>query len=100
MFRSITIITIVLALAAPAALAAPPPSPPGGQARNAASRAKPATGSQITLNLKDADIREVAQMVSTITGKNFIVDPRAQGRVTVISAKPISADALFSVFLS
>lgn len=100
MLRSITTITIFLAFAAPVALAAPPPSLPGGQARNATSHAKPATDSQITLNLKDADIREVAQMVSTITGKNFIVDPRAQGRVTVISAKPISADALFSVFLS
>jgi len=106
MFRSITTITIALALAAPAALAAPPPSLPGGHAQSAASQAKPesgsgsGSGSQITLNLKDADIREVAQMVSTITGKNFIVDPRAQGRVTVISAKPISADALFSVFLS
>ncbi len=102
MFRSITTITIILALGAPAAIAAPPPSLPGGHARSAASHAKPksASGSQITLNLKDADIREVAQMVSTITGKNFIVDPRAQGRVTVISAKPISANALFSVFLS
>ncbi|MDN5864637.1 MAG: type II secretion system secretin GspD [Gammaproteobacteria bacterium] len=57
-------------------------------------------GSEITLNLKDADIRDVAKMVSNITGKNFIVDPRANGRVTVISAQPISADALFSVFLS
>ncbi len=59
-----------------------------------------AHGSQITLNLKDADIRQVARLVSSITGKNFIVDPRANGHVTVISAKPISADALFSVFLS
>jgi general secretion pathway protein D len=59
-----------------------------------------AKGSEITLNLKDADIRQVARLVSSITGKNFIVDPRANGHVTVISAKPISADALFSVFLS
>jgi general secretion pathway protein D len=57
-------------------------------------------GSEITLNLKDADIKDVAQLVSSITGKNFIVDPRASGHVTVISSKPISADALFSVFLS
>ncbi|MGH8428676.1 MAG: type II secretion system secretin GspD [Gammaproteobacteria bacterium] len=57
-------------------------------------------GSEITLNLKDADIRQVAQLVSTLTGKNFIVDPRVQGRVTVISAKPISTSAVFSVFLS
>lgn len=56
--------------------------------------------SEITLNLKDADLRQVAQMVSAITGKNFIVDPRAQGRVTVISSKPISAAAVFSVFQS
>jgi general secretion pathway protein D len=69
----------------------PPPGAPD------TARAK---GSQITLNLKDADIREVAQMVSAITGKNFVVDPRAQGRVTVISSRPISAAALFSVFLS
>lgn len=55
---------------------------------------------QITLNLKEANLRQVAQMVSAITGKNFIVDPRAQGRVTVISSKPISAAALFSVFQS
>ncbi len=66
----------------------------------AASRSPSQPGSEITLNLKGADIRQVAQMVSAITGKNFIIDPRAQGRVTVISAKPISASALFSVFQS
>ncbi|MGH8161292.1 MAG: hypothetical protein ACRESR_03950, partial [Gammaproteobacteria bacterium] len=42
-----------------------------------------AKGSEITLNLKDADIRDVARLVSSITGKNFIVDPRANGHVTV-----------------
>lgn len=56
--------------------------------------------SEITLNLKDANLRQVVQMVSQITGKNFIVDPRAQGRVTVISSRPISGKALFQVFLS
>lgn len=67
--------------------------PPQAQAANQNSP-------QITLNLKAANLKQVAQMVSAITGKNFIVDPRAQGRVTVISSKPISASALFSVFQS
>lgn len=94
MFRSLFLGTVLL-MSVSNAVAAPSTSHASATSGN-----KQAKGSQITLNLKDADIREVAQLVSSITGKNFIVDPRAQGRVTVISARPISADALFSVFLS
>ena len=54
----------------------------------------------ITLNFKDADIREVAATIGQITRKNFIIDPRVQGRVTVVSARPISADAVYATFLS
>ncbi|MGH8378807.1 MAG: type II secretion system secretin GspD, partial [Gammaproteobacteria bacterium] len=54
----------------------------------------------ITLNFKDADIREVAATIGQITHKDFIIDPRVQGRVTVISSKPISADAVYAAFLS
>ena len=54
----------------------------------------------ITLNFKDADIREVAASIGTITHKNFIIDPRVQGRVTVISSKPVSAGAVYAAFLS
>ena len=54
----------------------------------------------ITLNFKDADIREVAATIGQITHKNFIIDPRVQGRVTVVSSRPISADAVYAAFLS
>lgn len=54
----------------------------------------------ITLNFKDSDIREVAASIGQITGKNFIVDPRVKGRVTVISAQPISTEAVYATFLS
>lgn len=54
----------------------------------------------MTLNLKDADINTVISTVSEMTGKNFIVDPRVKGRVTVISAKPMAADEIYQVFLS
>lgn len=54
----------------------------------------------VTLNLKNADIRSVITTVSDITGKNFIVDPRVKGKVTIISAKPMSKDAIYQVFLS
>ncbi|MGF1548295.1 MAG: type II secretion system secretin GspD [Thiotrichales bacterium] len=53
-----------------------------------------------TLNLKDADIRVLIDTVSEITGKNFIVDPRVNARVTVISSKPMKANEIFDVFQS
>ncbi len=54
----------------------------------------------VTLNLKNADIRSVISTVSEITGKNFIVDPRVKGKVTIISSKPMSDKVVYQVFLS
>ena len=54
----------------------------------------------VTLNLKDADINAVISTVSKVTGKNFIVDPRVKGRVTIISSRPMDSAALYQVFLS
>ncbi len=53
-----------------------------------------------TLNLKDADIQALIATVSEITGKNFIVGPNVQGKVTVVSAQPMRADEIYDVFLS
>ncbi len=53
-----------------------------------------------TINLKDADIRVLIGTVSEITGKSFIVDPRVEGKVTVVSTKPMSADEVYTVFES
>ena len=55
---------------------------------------------QITLNLKAADIRTLIDTVSEATGRNFVVDPRVSGRVTVVSAQPMDDAALYQVFLS
>lgn len=51
-------------------------------------------------NLKDADIRAVIQTISILTGKNFIIDPRVQGKVTLVSQKPMAPAELYQVFLS
>jgi len=54
----------------------------------------------ITLNLKDADIRTLVATVSEATGKNFIIDPRVKGKVTVVSARPMTESDLYQIFLS
>jgi len=52
------------------------------------------------LNFKDAELSSVIATVSQVTGKNFVVDPRVKGRVTVISSRPIPPREVYQVFLS
>ncbi len=51
-------------------------------------------------NLRDVEIKAVIAEVSRVTGKNFLVDPRVQGKISIFSSTPISDKALYSVFLS
>ncbi|HPE73924.1 MAG TPA: type II secretion system secretin GspD [Candidatus Competibacter sp.] len=60
----------------------------------------PVWAAPVTLNLKDADINALVESMSVLTGKNFIVDPRVKGRVTIISAKPMDEKELYEVFLA
>lgn len=52
------------------------------------------------INLKNADVREFITQISTITGKNFIIDPRVKGKVSVISNTSLDTDATYELFLS
>lgn len=51
-------------------------------------------------NLQDADIRQVAAEVSRETGKNFLLDPRVSGKISIISSSPIAGDEVYQMFLS
>ncbi len=53
-----------------------------------------------TLNFKGADIRAVISSIAEVTGKNFIVDPRVKGKVTLISNRAMSKGEVYKVFLS
>ena len=55
---------------------------------------------EVTLNFKNADIRAFIEFVSGFSGKNFLVDNRVKGKVTIISPTPISEDHAYDVFLS
>jgi general secretion pathway protein D len=52
------------------------------------------------INLKNADIKTLIDMVSRITKKTFIVDPRINGKVTIITGRDIDENELYEVFLS
>ncbi|HEX9450110.1 MAG TPA: type II secretion system secretin GspD [Burkholderiales bacterium] len=54
----------------------------------------------VTLNFVNADIEGVVKVVSEITGKNFLLDPRVKGTVNIVSAKPVPRGFVYEVFLS
>ena len=60
----------------------------------------PARAETVTLNLKDADISALISTVAEVADKNFIVDPRVKGKVTVVSSRPMNSDEVYQVFLS
>lgn len=55
---------------------------------------------QQTVNLRDADVRAYIQDVARATGRTFIIDPRVEGKVNVVSEVPLSREAYFELFLS
>jgi len=83
-----------------------PPSPtpvtaPAGPAPPPASTTEAASHPEgVTLNFQGADLQAVTKAVSQMTGRNFLIDPRAKGQITIISAKPVSSATAYQIFVS
>jgi general secretion pathway protein D len=62
----------------------------------------PATSQEptITPNYREADIRQIVEAVGEVTGRNFILDPRVNAKVTMLSSTPMSPDAFYEAFLA
>lgn len=55
---------------------------------------------QIMPNYREADIRQVIEAVGAVTGRNFLVDPRVNADVTLLSFSPMTPDTFYQAFLS
>ena len=55
---------------------------------------------QTTLNVRDADIRAFIADAARVTGRTFIIDSRVNGKVTVVTDRPLSRSEYFETFLS
>lgn len=69
-------------------------------AASATNVTKPTAGTKVTLNFNATDINAVISAVSEMTGRNFIVDPRVKGKVTVMSHRALKTSEIYQVFLS
>ena len=83
-------IAVILALSAILVAPTLPAAPP----------TKRDDGPTITPNYKDADLSQIIQAVAEVTGKNFIIDPRVNAKVTMLSATPMSPAQFYEAFLA
>jgi len=72
----------------------------GAAPAQAQAQAQAAQQTTITPAFRDADLTQIIEAVSQITGKTFIVDPRVRAQVTILSSTPMSPDAFYETFLS
>lgn len=78
-----------------------PPSRPSSMPSAAAAPTGPALRpGEMMFNFQEADIQAVVKTVSQITGKNFLLDPRVKGKLTIISTQPVSKKAIYQIFLA
>lgn len=59
-----------------------------------------AAWSQYTVNFREADVRAFIEDAARVTGRTFVVDPAVQGKVSVVTQRPLSRSEYFELFLS
>jgi general secretion pathway protein D len=59
-----------------------------------------ATGKGVVLNFNEVDISTMVKFISDLTGKNFILDDRVKGKISVYSPSKLSIEEAYNVFTS
>ncbi len=54
----------------------------------------------VILNFTDVDIATMVKFISDLTGKNFVMDERVKGKISIYSPAKLSSDEAFNVFTS
>ena len=57
-------------------------------------------GDYITINFNNIELQAFTKFISDLTKKNFIIDDKVQGKVTIVSPTRISKEEAYQVFLS
>lgn len=64
------------------------------------SPALAAGGKGVVLNFNEVDISTMVKFISDLTGKNFILDDRVKGKISVYSPSKLSITEAYNVFIS
>ena len=61
---------------------------------------KGATEGTIHLNFRNVDILQMITLMSELTGRNFLVDDKVRGRMTLIAPQPVTRAEAYQIFLA
>ena len=73
---------------------------PRGTAQDGRRDGKDAVERTISFNLRNADIVQVINLISELTGKSFLVDDKVRGKVTIIAPTEVTLEEAYQIFLS
>jgi general secretion pathway protein D len=90
----------LLAAVLAAGLLAPPLAAQTAANRTAGHSPALKSGTQVTLNFVNADIEAVTRAMGAMLDKQFIVDPRVKGNITVYSETPLSVREAYLNYLA
>ncbi|MDI6742141.1 MAG: type II secretion system secretin GspD [Smithella sp.] len=68
--------------------------------RTAPTVKKASSKKYVTIDFDNVEMAVLIKFVSELTGKNFIIDDKVRGKVTIISPKKIPVEDVYDVFLS
>lgn len=54
----------------------------------------------VHLNFRNVDILQMITLMSELTGRNFLVDDKVRGRITLIAPQPVTRAEAYQIFLS
>jgi general secretion pathway protein D len=54
----------------------------------------------VHLNYRNVDILQMISLMSELTGRNFLVDDKVRGRVTLIAPRPVTRAEAYQIFLA
>ena len=54
----------------------------------------------VHLNFRNVDVLQMITLMSELTGKNFLVDDKVRGRMTLIAPQPVTRAEAYQIFLA
>jgi general secretion pathway protein D len=91
---------LVLALAVALAVPPAPLRAQTGGSRAATPAAAPATDESVYLNFVNVEIEQAVRAIGQFTGRQFVIDPRVKGTLTLVTERPVSRQQAYEQLLS
>src|SRR5262249_51949898 len=77
------------------------PASEGSRAAESRPRSGDSTRARtIHLNFRNVDIVQMATTMSELTGRNFLVDDKVRGKITLIAPTPVTVEEAYQIFLA